>query len=651
MTLTLCSFWKFSGNPCIRILVVASLFWLFPGSLSATIVAQEYNSNSIPDSLKINANAIVREDITEFIYQSAQNSKLKVWYAVTVLNSKGDPKSVIRIYHDRLRKLTSFRGNIFDAEGKLIRKIKNSELTEINESAGYPDFSDFYSKYFNPLISEYPYTVEYEYEIEYSGSYFFPDWTASSGFNVSVEKAELKIIVPVDYQFHYKQYNFSGEPEMQKEGESIKYIWTASNIKARDNEPYIGSMNQYAKTVYTAPSDFELEGFSGKMNSWNDLAEWFGRLNEGRDALSENTCKKIMDMIKNVPDERSKVKIIYGYLQERTRYFSIQLGIGGLQPMEARVVDEVGYGDCKGLVNYMKAMLKVAGVKSYYCLVESGKNFPQIEADFPSDQFNHIILCVPLQKDTVWLECTNQTIPFGFLGDFTSDRHVLLIRENGGELARTPVYSIRENFQETYAKITLVDGGNASIELSRKLGGLQHDDVSGYLNAGADEQKKWLYNYIDLPGFKIDRFEFKQSDADKPESFLKMSLNAEAYGSVSGKRIFMPLNHINRQTYVPPKLKNRWSNIEKRISYFDMDSVEFVVPGGYEIEFLPGNTFLNSPFGSYESRVSAENNRIMYYRQIKMYKGVFGREHYGELVKFYYDINIADKVQAILTKK
>ena len=61
-------------------------------------------------------------------------------------------------------------------------------------------------------------------------------------------------------------------------------------------------------------------------------------------------------------------------MQSRTRYASIQLGIGGYKPAPAMEVSEKGYGDCKGLTNYMSALLKEAGITSYYTWVKSGAN-------------------------------------------------------------------------------------------------------------------------------------------------------------------------------------------------------------------------------------------------------------------------------------
>ena len=100
------------------------------------------------------------------------------------------------------------------------------------------------------------------------------------------------------------------------------------------------------------------------------------------------------------------------------------MDLGGLQPFDAKTVFETGCGDCKALSNYMFSLLKLIGVRSYPAIVSSGTYIEPIFLEFPNfQQFDHAILCVPHLKDTIWLECTNQKIPFGFLGDFTDDRH------------------------------------------------------------------------------------------------------------------------------------------------------------------------------------------------------------------------------------
>jgi hypothetical protein len=394
-----------------------------------------------------------------------------------------------------------------------------------------------------------------------------------------------------------------------------------------------------------------LGGYSGNTDTWNDLAGWIQQMNLGRDILTETRTNEIREMVKAIPDNREKIKKLYTYLQGRTRYFGVQLGIGGFQPMDAKLVDEVGYSDCKGLSNYMKALLKAIGIESYYTLVEAGGDFPQLIPDFVYNPFNHVILCVPLKEDTVWLECTSQIIPFGFLGDFTSDRQVMLIKEQGGKLVRTPVYSMGENFQYTHANIIIASDGNGSANILRRFGGLQFDDKIFQLNSSIEDQKEWLYDYYPIPNFQLNSYEFKKDPTDKPESVLKSSVNISHYCSLSGKRMFLPLNLTNRSTYIPPKTKIRRSDIKCVMSYIDVDTIEYNLPEGMDIEFLPENRDIKTPFGEYLLRIEKKDNKIIFIRQVKMFKGTYPKEKYGEFIKFFYDINLADKCQAILIKK
>ena len=64
-------------------------------------------------------------------------------------------------------------------------------------------------------------------------------------------------------------------------------------------------------------------------------------------------------------------------------------------------------------------MLKAVGINSYYTLIRAGEDETDIQVDFPSNQFNHVVLCVPHgQRHLLWLECTSQTVSLGLFGQF-----------------------------------------------------------------------------------------------------------------------------------------------------------------------------------------------------------------------------------------
>ncbi|NJO92053.1 MAG: transglutaminase domain-containing protein [Chloroflexia bacterium] len=190
------------------------------------------------------------------------------------------------------------------------------------------------------------------------------------------------------------------------------YTWQEENIPAEKPEDrFMISFDKKTPYLLTSPNEFIMGGLNGNMADWKTFGSFFYNLNSNRDNLSPEFETRIKQLVNNVTDKKEIVKILYNYLQKNTRYVSIQLGIGGYQTLEASFVEKKGYGDCKALSNYMKAMLKSLGIASYQALISSEED---IIAEFPSNQFDHVILCVPLQKDTLWLECTNQTIPFNF---------------------------------------------------------------------------------------------------------------------------------------------------------------------------------------------------------------------------------------------
>jgi len=417
---------------------------LFVFVLSFQLKAQKklmYPYDEIPENLLKNSNAVIREDITKFEVIDKGNGKSYTKYAVTILNKKADHFAEVRVYYDS-KKLnnSAIQARTYDRTGRLIKQLKNKDIEDYAAFDGYSIASDNRVKYFDLRHPDYPYTIEYEIETKEDGILSFPGWVPYSRFNVSSQKSNLEFSVHENYDFRYQELNM--EPSaIEKIVDGKKIIsWNFGAFEAIESEPGMPYLSEVLPTVLTAPSDFEMEGYAGNMKNWTSFGMWEKSLNEGRDFLPEEYAAKVKEAVGDESSQTEKIRKIYEYLQSTTRYISIQLGIGGWQSFPATDVATNGYGDCKALSNYMKAMLKSVDIESYYTLVKAGRGTANINKDFTRNQFNHMILCVPVHQDTIWLECTSQDNPCGYLGSFTGDRDVLVINENGGNIAHTKIY-------------------------------------------------------------------------------------------------------------------------------------------------------------------------------------------------------------------
>src|SRR5690606_29128387 len=180
-------------------------------------------------------------------------------------------------------------------------------------------------------------------------------------------------------------------------------------------------------------------------------------------------------------------------MQSHTRYVGNQYGLSGWQTFRASEVCAKGYGDCKGLTNYLKALLEVAGIHSYTVLIDAGdRHYRKPDPEFPTNTFNHVILCVPDKTDTIWVECTDPYLPAGYLGSFTQDRRGLLCTATGGSLVRTPAYGKAESKIIRKTRLTPLLNQNFEVSLSTLYTGYLQDDLFHFLKASntAEIEKK-----------------------------------------------------------------------------------------------------------------------------------------------------------------
>lgn len=633
-----------------RILILITLF----SSLACYSKDINYSVLSIPKELLKNANVIKRIEQIRFEIINTGETVLYRKYAVTILNENGDDQSGFYEWYDKLKSIRSIEGNLYDMMGNPLKKVKNKDIQDLSGTNGM-DVDDDRVKVHNFYYKVYPYTVEYEVEVKFNHTFYFPDWMPQRSGNLSVEKSICTVVMPDDYVIRFRSENYKGEPVIATEKGRKIMSWEVKNLPAISRSFAAPNWREIVTSVSFAPTQFSLGDYKGDMSNWKEFGKFLYVLKKDRDQLPAEMLQKVQQLTAGIKNDREKIKVLYEFMQKNTRYISIQLGIGGWQPFDATYVAKKGYGDCKALSNYMYSLLKAAGIKSYYTLVNSGSDIKnhQLVSDFPSHQFNHVILCAPLEKDTMWLECTSQTLAAGYMGDHTGNRNALVIDEEGGTIVATPRYGLEENLQLRSIKGTVNATGDMGINIQTYYTGLQQKRVHGMLNYLSKEKVKKVLNeeFIDLSTYEINDFKYEEKKDALPQIGEKLDISVSNYATVSGKRLFIYPNVLNRSTTRITDTSDRKYDYVFDMAWRDADTIMITLPEGYNPEAIPPQVSLKTKFGTYLSTVKLEGNKLFYLRVREQYAGRFPAKDREELSKFFEAIYKTDRSRVVLVKK
>ena len=608
-----------------------------------------WDTGLIADSLKQNANAIIRTYTTEYERHSIDKYTMNVNYVVTILNKKGRSASKLLIHYDRHSEVTNIQGNVYNSYGKHIKKIKKNDIEDYAYNNDYTLFSDSRIKYYYGLSNNYPYTVEYNYRVKYNGIVGFPFWFPQKNFNISTEKAILIYKTPLDIEIKHKELNYDFLFDNSQDDNIQQYKWTATNLTSISEENLSPDFLDILPSVLLSPNAISYEGTTGDFTSWNSYGKWCYVLIQDRDNIPDKTVDKIRLLTDTIPGKREKVKAVYEYMQGKTRYVNVSLGIGGFQPIKAEEVDEKGYGDCKALSNYTKALLQCIGIKAYYAEIGSGSDRKIKFPGFPSaNQTNHVILCVPDENDTIWLECTHQTIPFGYIGPNNSNRYAILITEEGGVLARTPKYETERNLRSSKMDIELKADGSAQIRFETEFNSYLYEDVFRLIDETKKEQKDILLNTLTAEGLDILDFSIRDSSDRHAQAIMNVNCMIKSYALKSGNRLFFEPNFLHKNSYLSYINDDREHDLYQAIGYMYNDSLSIRIPDNFSLEYLPENIQLSSVYGTYRLNYKEEGNEILVTRFLRINEGNYEASLFTEIDSFITEISKRENDKIIL---
>lgn len=623
-------------------------------SLSFVAHAQklEYATLTIPDSLKQNANAVVRLHEVFVNIPSQNEMSIKTKVVTTVLNELGLNSLDISEYYDKSQKIVKIEAVVFDAFGKELKTIKRKDFKDRSTTDSGTIFSDSRVLYADYTPVSYPFTVEFVSEVQTINTVFIPSWSPIQGYLISTQSSLFSISYSPELKLKTKELNFTAEFQILKNETDKMLTYSAKNLTAKKREELSPDFEYLFPKVMFGLTSFSLEGVNGSANSWNEMGKWFyDQILVGTSELPSETKEKIKTLVGNETDLLKKAAIVYKFVQEKTRYVSIQEGIGGWKPMPAKDVDKLGYGDCKALTNYTKTLLDVVGVKSYYARLYGDTDKRDIHTDIVSFQSNHVILAIPNKSDYVWLECTSQTQPFGFQGDFTDDRNAFVIKPEGGEIVKTKTFTEIDNNRVLKGSYSLTPEGHLKGQFTKVSHGLQYDAYSKRIRMSQEDQiKVYKDEFANINNLSVKKINFK----DNPQSIEfveELVVQAEGYAQNTGGKFMFAVNAFDQNWYVPKKHKTREFPFQIQRGYTDESEVEVVIPEGYMIEAKPDGIQLDTEFGNYKIEFKVLSaNKILCSRKLVIKKGTYDKTKYESYRKFRETLAKNDNSKIIIAK-
>lgn len=607
----------------------------------------KFSSLAIPDSLKKNANAVMRLDEAVVEISSPSRYTYKVYQIVTVLNKEGAHHLQHRLGTDKFYKVDNIEIKLYNDFGIEVKKFKKKDFEITAAYDGISLVTDDKVLHLSTPPPGYPCTVETMYEVDASSYIELPDWHLSNT-DESTELFRLIVKTPKELDIRHRSVNMNLQPQVVDNGKQKIYTWEYRNAIAQKKEKggYAGGNSEY---VQLAPTVFEYDGFKGEFKTWNDFGRWAYQLYEEKTPFTEERLQQINSLVNEVNDEREKIRILYNYLKKNMRYVSIQLGIGGFKPFAVKFVDEKKYGDCKALTNYMRYLLQAVGIKAYPALINASYNGVPADLSFPASTFNHVILCVPLKNDSVWLECTSRNNETGVLGSFTENKNALLLTENGGILVPTPNSNSQQNKLFSKTKILLNEEGGAETKTEIFCTGNMKDVYDYFNQLTADQQKTYFIDHLDYKS--MEEFSFKRVNDKEGENRYELNLYYDKlFDFNAGSKMFFQ-QHINRLCDEDLKpSENRKTDYIFKNPYYKRDTTIFILPATFTTEVLPAKKEINTEYLSYKNEVIASGKEIHVISDLQLKKNIIPATEYNKIATAFESVT-KDESQKIIIKK
>jgi len=579
------------------------------------------------------------------IYINGNKISKEISYKIIINNRSGEENSRVSIIKSGLSQISGIKARLTDIFGKTIKVLKSSEIKKSHLITDAAFFQDNLLYEFELSHYSYPYILEYSYTEKENQFLDIEYWRPVLNYDVETTEASLCLLVPKDYQFNTIVSNIDA-PKIDTIENKLQFTWKTRFNPLPEPEKLMPPMSSSYPSLRIIPQHFEF-GSNGSFVDWKSYGQWQYETNRKLQYLPEGAENEIKSLINDCKSIKEKVKLLYQKLQDETRYVNISTETGGLIPMPASEVYEKKYGDCKALSNYFCAILSTAGIHAIYTDVYSSEKRMPFNPEIPSQQFNHVIVCVPVENDTLWVDCTADG-PLGEVYNSIQGRNVLLIENQNSRLTTIPSLRTDEVLQERLITMQKDSTGRIMADFQNHFRGTE----SVFLNEIASIQqeskrRKFINQYFSVNQADLIDYQIFNGGRDSDTSSLRLGMKLqEKYQRVGNDELiyFFPFDIPYLQK---PGLRKYPVQID--VPEYKKDVQIFRNPG-ILIHQLQ-DVSIKTVYGNYFRKVEMCSEGIKLTKELEIHPGKYSLLEYPDFYRFINDVKEAEQFTILINKE
>ena len=458
----------------------------------------------------------------------------------------------------------------------------------------YKDNDLFYNdakvKYMTVDFPVQGYTYHYEVEKKYEDVKYFTVLYFNDEYPVL--KKTMTFGIPNWLEIELKEFNFEGyriNKSSRKDGEMTYITYTMDDVPAvYKEEDAPGRSYTYPHIMVLAKSYTKDGNQTTLFKTSDDLYKWYKSL-IGMMADDTSVMKsKVAELTAKAKTDEEKIKNIYYWVQDNIRYIAFEDGIAGFKPDESNHVFEKRYGDCKGMANLIKQMLKLAGFDARLCWI--GTKHLAYDYKTPSLAVDNHMICALLYKGKKYfLDGTEKFNSFGEYAERIQNKEVMI--EDGDKYLIEKIPATNSDANKELFKATL------SIENEHLIGACNHNYIGEsraqflniYNSFETNKKKERLEGYLSKQDKNILVSEIKTTDFQNRDTKLNIDYKIDIANKVSSfdNEMYIDLEFMNE--YKGFALKDRKIDYEMDYKTTYDSQINLKIPEGYKVTRLPSN--------------------------------------------------------------